>query len=277
MNAHLCRVVNVARDSRRPFRGTDQRHSSGNSLSVVAPKPSVSVTESCRPQWRGLGTQCGASASLSVTASHALGWLVIAGSWFRSVPQIVRIVRANSVAGISVVATVVETLCYTVIIGYNWNNTYPLSSYGDVFACWIQNALLCATIAYFRRPPANILVISSLLFVVFNWWIISGACGISILLGMQVCVSVVMSVGARLPQIWLNFQRGNTGELSILTFALSSIGNLIRVYTTAVLTSDMVLVFGTASQFVLNGVITAQCLHTELANRKLKQQSKPET
>lgn len=35
-----------------------------------------------------------------------------------------------SVAGISVVATVVETLCYTVIIGYNWNNAYPVSSYG---------------------------------------------------------------------------------------------------------------------------------------------------
>lgn len=27
-------------------------------------------------------------------------------------------------------ATVVETLCYTVIIGYNWNNAYPVSSYG---------------------------------------------------------------------------------------------------------------------------------------------------
>lgn len=99
----------------------------------------------------------------------------------------------------------------------------------------------------------------------------------SVLVGLQVCVSVAMSVGARLPQIWLNFQRGNTGELSILTFALSSIGNLIRVYTTAVLTSDMLLVFGTASQFLLNGIITVQCLQTEVANRKLKQQAQPGT
>lgn len=99
----------------------------------------------------------------------------------------------------------------------------------------------------------------------------------SLLLAMQVGVSVVMSVGARLPQIWLNFRRGNTGELSIITFALSSVGNLIRVYTTAVLTSDMLLVFGTASQFLLNGVITAQCIQTELANRKLKKLNEADT
>lgn len=225
------------------------------------------------------------------------------------------IVAPCSVEGISVVATVVETLCYTVIIGYNWNNTYPVSSYGvpscraqlrwlpartggphmrcmqcsmacyitldcgagDVFACWIQNAMLCATIAYYRRPPPQTVAVSALLFVIMNWWIISGACGMSILVGLQVCVSIVMSLGARMPQIWLNFRRGNTGELSILTFALSSVGNLIRVYTTAVLTSDMLLVFGTASQFLLNGIITAQCIQTEMANRRLKNQSQPST
>lgn len=148
---------------------------------------------------------------------------------------------------------------------------------GDVFACWIQNAMLCATIAYYRKPPPKVVAISALLFVIMNWWIISGACGMSVLLALQVCVSVVMSVGARMPQIWLNFRRGNTGELSILTFALSSVGNLIRVYTTAVLTSDMLLVFGTASQFLLNGIITVQCLQTEMANRKLKNQSQPST
>ena len=39
---------------------------------------------------------------------------------------------------------------------------------------------------------------------------------------MQVMVGVAMSVGARIPQIVLNVQRGNTGELAMISFALST-------------------------------------------------------
>lgn len=77
-----------------------------------------------------------------------------------------------------------------------------------------------------------------------------------------------MSVGARIPQIVLNVQRGNTGELAMISFALSTVGNLIRCYTTIILTSDLLLLVTTATQALLNGFITVQCLQTEIARRK---------
>lgn len=85
---------------------------------------------------------------------------------------------------------------------------------------------------------------------------------------VQVMVGVAMSLGARVPQILLNTQRGNTGELSLISSALSTAGNLVRCYTTVILTSDLLLLATTAVQALLNGIITAQCIKTELSRRK---------
>ena len=145
--------------------------------------------------------------------------MIIAGSCIRSVPQILRILRSKrcaqrsarlcrqsiskhearwivgypysiacacSVQGISATAVVVETLCYTVIVGYNVNNSYVFSSYGDIFACWLQNALVCALLLWYRRPPAAVCVAGSAAFLAFNYWVVSGACGMQVLLALQV-------------------------------------------------------------------------------------------
>lgn len=49
---------------------------------------------------------------------------------------------------------------------------------------------------------------------------------------------IVLSIWSRLPQILLNFQQGHTGQLALLTFALSGLGNLARVFTTFKQTPD---------------------------------------
>jgi hypothetical protein len=91
-----------------------------------------------------------------------------------------------SVEGISIVGTVVETLCYTVIIGYNVNHYYPVSTYGDVFACWLQDLLICGLLAWYRRPTRAQAAAGLALFCAFNWWVISGRCGMQMLVAMQV-------------------------------------------------------------------------------------------
>jgi hypothetical protein len=57
-----------------------------------------------------------------------------------------------------------------------------------------------------------------------------------VLSALQLSTIVVMAVGARLPQIWLNVKRGNAGVLSPLTCLLNVAGCVVRVFTTAVLT-----------------------------------------
>lgn len=50
------------------------------------------------------------------------------------------------------------------------------------------------------------------------------------------------------PQILLNLRRGNSGELSLGTCALSFVGNLARVYTTATLVKDPLILGSAATQ-----------------------------
>ena len=54
--------------------------------------------------------------------------------------------------------------------------------------------------------------------------------------GLQVSTVAISSLGGRVPQIWMNYQRGNSGELSIATCVLNLAGNLARVFTTLVVT-----------------------------------------
>jgi mannose-P-dolichol utilization defect 1 len=91
-----------------------------------------------------------------------------------------------SVEGISATGTLVETLCYTVIVGYNVNNKYPFSTYGDVFACWLQDIIVCALLVWYLKPKPAVWMTAAIAFMMFNYWVISGNCGMQVLLMLQV-------------------------------------------------------------------------------------------
>ncbi|GFH16738.1 uncharacterized protein HaLaN_13221, partial [Haematococcus lacustris] len=63
-----------------------------------------------------------------------------------------------------------------------------------------------------------------------------------------------MAVGGRLPQIALNIKRGNAGVMSLTTSALNVVGNVVRIFTTLVLTQDMLLLAGCVTGGILNAV-----------------------
>jgi len=67
-------------------------------------------------------------------------------------------------------------------------------------------------------------------------------CSMQLLSALQASTLGILVVGARLPQIILNIRRGGTGELSSTTFLLLVAGNLVRVYTSLMLTGDLLLI-----------------------------------
>ena len=71
-----------------------------------------------------------------------------------------------------------------------------------------------------------------------------------------------MSFGARIPQIFLNFRRGSSGELSGASTGLSVAGNLARVFTTIALVGDPLILVTAASQLVLNSMLLYQIMDT---------------
>lgn len=57
--------------------------------------------------------------SLSKVVAVVLGYAVLAGSLFRSVPQIMKVLQHQSTEGLSLTSYIVELCCYSITIAYN--------------------------------------------------------------------------------------------------------------------------------------------------------------
>ena len=86
---------------------------------------------------------------------------------------------------------------------------------------------------------------------------------------MQLCATV-LSLGAVLPQIWLNCQQGCAGEYSPITAAMATFGNLLRVYTTSQLVSDDILLLGCYfAGVVVQGALFIQIVVLSMLHERL--------
>lgn len=93
-------------------------------------------------------------------------------------------------------------------------------------------------------------------------WLLSPYCPLQVLAILQASNILTMALGSRLPQIILNMRRGNAGVLSVMTCLLNVAGNSARIFTTVVLTGDMLLMAGYLSQGMLNTVLLCQSIGT---------------
>ncbi len=128
-----------------------------------------------------------------------------------------------------------------------------------------------------------------------------GLVPLSVLAGLQLSTLVVMALGSRVPQLYLNWRRGNAGEpspgcsrvfgdlvrqlharvgwtshhvdgatgvLSMTTCTLNVLGNCVRIFTTMVLTHDALLLAGNVTQGALNGGLLWQVWQTRFGGHR---------
>jgi len=194
----------------------------------------------------------------------ALGYSCVVGSVFRCLPQIHRILTRKSVEGISFTAILAEFLIYSINLAYNVYYKYPFNTYGDLAVSWFVLIFVLVLMQWFRRFDAKRVVVVSVLSAVWCYTLFSQSLPAYILSWLQAASSVGLAFGSRIPQIWLNWQQGTTGELSIIMFIANALGCMIRVFTTLSLTGDTLLLFNAGFHFVLNAIIIAQCVDTRL-------------
>lgn len=134
---------------------------------------------------------------------------------------------------------------------------YAFNTFGEVFACWVQDILLVCLIARYSGLPLWQAVVSGTAFVGICFYLLFG-CPLYVLAALQACTVVVMALGSRLPQIMLNIKRGNSGMLSVTSCALNVAGNTARIFTTCVLTGDVLLLTSSLTQGCLNSILLWQ-------------------
>jgi hypothetical protein len=149
-----------------------------------------------------------------VLVSKVLGYGILLGSLFLQVPQLVKIVKLRSVAGISRWSRYSEVPINTSSCIYHFLIGAPLSTWGENIIVLTQNLVIVALCWMWEKPRVAkreiILAVSALAAL--------SAAQLSLppsLLPLLIWLNIPFILGSTVPQIIQNQQQGHTGQLAI--------------------------------------------------------------
>lgn len=193
-------------------------------------------------------------AGVLTLLSTIVGVLVLIGSLLYKLPQMVRIWRRRSAAGISVLMYALETIGTTFSSVYFVRRGFPFSSFGETTFIMVQNCIILSLIVFFEKLPRVGAVVCALSFSTLLTLLCSPLVPLRALVVLQVCSIPILNL-AKIPQILLNWRRKATGELSPITLGLQLLGNVARIFTTLAQVRDPLM---------LTGILVATCFNTTL-------------
>ncbi|OQS05864.1 mannose-P-dolichol utilization defect 1 protein [Thraustotheca clavata] len=196
-------------------------------------------------------------ACFKAVLSKALGYAIILGSFILKLPQILKIIAAKSVAGLSPSGFYLEVLVFQASVVYNFLRGYPISTWGENAVILVQNCILVFLLWIYSDTPRTQQLVGVLGFVGIgaimlnlpseHLWILPSA-------------SIPASIMSRIPQVISNFKQGHTGQLAFVTLFLNLGGSAARLFTSLQETGDQVQMLGFLISVALNGMLVSQVL-----------------
>ena len=211
---------------------------------------------------------------LKLGVSKVLGLgIVVAGSIVK-LPQLLKLVNAESGAGLSLTGYILETIGYIITLAYNVRLAFPFSTYGETVFISVQNILILVLILHFARKDVYALgvvgAVIALAYPLFDNKLVSYK-HLQILQGL----SIPLSLASKLPQIYTNYRNGSTGQLSAFTVFNYLAGSAARVFTTLTEVNDPMIFWGFVAAAALNAVLAAQMVYYWKSSPKTPVTPKP--
>ncbi|KAL1612926.1 hypothetical protein SLS60_001156 [Paraconiothyrium brasiliense] len=197
---------------------------------------------------------------LKLAISKGLGIGIIAASSIVKVPQLLKILNAQSADGISFLAYLLESGSYLISLAYNVRHGFPFSTYGETALILVQNVVIASLVLKYGGKGVG---------SVGAW--VAGLVAVGTALARPDIVDVkalgylqagagVLSVASKLPQIWTVHQQGGTGQLSAFAVINYLLGSLSRIFTTLQEVPDPLILYNFIAGFVLNAILALQML-----------------
>ncbi|TPP63722.1 Mannose-P-dolichol utilization defect 1 [Fasciola gigantica] len=175
------------------------------------------------------------------------------------VPQIIKILKAKSGAGLSVPSLLLELLTFTSSFAYSVAKQFPFSSYGESIFLAFQTFLITwMTIGWEVSQVAGL--VFAAVFAAFTAITLSPATPISALYTLQT-LNVPIVVSAKLLQIYANWYNGSTGQLSAITVVLFALGSTARIFTSIQETGDSLIIVTFLLSTLCNYILLAQVIY----------------
>lgn len=196
---------------------------------------------------------------LKLFISKSLGFGILAGSCITKAPQISAVVRARSAAGLSPLAVELETLGLLVSAAYGAVSGLPFNAYGESAILFAQSLVLLLLIYRLSGAPVlRVLAVLSALGALIAS-VATGRVGLDLMQVLFNANSLVM-ISSRVPQIWSNYSTKATGQLSLITCAINTVGCTIRIFTSLTEGAGPAMIRTYALGLVLNGTLVLQIL-----------------
>jgi uncharacterized protein with PQ loop repeat len=150
----------------------------------------------------------------SLAISKALGIGIVGASGIVKVPQILKLIRSRSSAGVSFVSYALETASLLITLSYGVRNQFPFSTYGESAFIAAQDVLVgVLVLTYAGRSAAAAafvaVVAASIYTLLVDTTLIDGQTMAYLQAGAG-----ALGVASKVPQILTIWQEGGTGQLS---------------------------------------------------------------
>ncbi|KAM9833924.1 mannose-P-dolichol utilization defect 1 protein-like isoform 2-T2 [Syngnathus typhle] len=196
---------------------------------------------------------------LKILLSKCLGTVIILGSMFVKLPQIVKVIGAKNAEGVSFLSVLGELLAITGSLAYSVAYSFPFSAWGEALFVMLQTVVIGFLIQYYSgRTGRGVLFV--LLYLGVLSFLLTPLAPATVLTAMQASNMPAIIV-SRVIQAATNFRNGHTGQLSALTVIILFAGSLARIFTSVQETGDTLLVVTYVVSVACNGLVVAQVLY----------------
>lgn len=191
----------------------------------------------------------------------ALNFGLLLGGIAVQLPQIYKIVRSKSVAGLSEISWVIQVFSTGSYVAFNYVMGYPFMTWGDAFFAVAEYCAIVVCCWKYDPAGGDRLFRSgyTVVFIFLLFLTVTKAMPSWLLTSMGLA-PMPMVVIARVPQILLNYHQKHTGQLAFESLAMQVAGNTARIISTLVMVPDKIVLMSHIVAAICNGIPLAQVL-----------------
>lgn len=198
-------------------------------------------------------------ACLKIALSKCLGYIIVVLAPIIKFPQIIKVLRASSVEGLSLMGFVTELATQTGTYSYNSARGFPFSTWGESLFKACQTCFLVVLYFYYTKRPVAAISFP-FLYGAIAYVLLSGLAPMSFLVQLASLNIPLLSI-SRVSQITTNFRNGHTGQLSFIMVLLLLFTHAARIFTTMQETGDKYMLAIFTLSTVFNITMVTQILY----------------
>lgn len=195
---------------------------------------------------------------LKLAVSKALGIAIVATAAVVKVPQILKVMQAQSAEGLSFTSYALETASFLITLAYNVRSGWPFSTYGETALILAQDVVISILVLHFTRKDGLAGTFVAAVAAAVYALLVSDTFVNAQLMNYLQAGAGVLSVASKLPQIMTVYREGSTGQLSAFAVFNYLAGSLSRIFTTLQEVDDSLILYGFIAGFALNAVLAGQ-------------------